>query len=80
MFSIEDKVYYKGSIEDKKIYQGLTTTIIELIHNETKMAIIKHKDGTDINEYINKGLVNEKYRDSGLTVLLVSENTLEKIL
>jgi hypothetical protein len=80
MFKKEDKVYYRGSIENKKVYRALTTIIIELVHTDTKMALIKHTDGFDINEYIDSGLVGEKYRDSGINVLLVSENTLEKIL
>lgn len=80
MFDKEEKVYYRGSIENGKSYCGLPTTIIELIYQGTKLAIIKHKDGVDINEYVEKGFVSEKYRDSCISVLLVSENTLEKIL
>jgi hypothetical protein len=89
MFKIDEEVYYKGSEEKitpsegeeiKKHFKPITTRIISLIHNETKMAVIKHENGLDVNIFIDSGIVPENYRDSLITVLLVNENTLEKIM
>lgn len=94
MFKVKEQVYYKGSSEPsipfekdaetknlkKKYFGSCDTEIISLIHDTVKMAVIKHRDGYDINIFVDAGVVPEKYRDSGITAIIVLENTLEKML
>lgn len=90
MFQIEESVYFKGTseieipfdleVKKKKKYKPLVTNIISTFHDDVKMYVIRHKDGFDINLFIDAGLAHDSYKDSGITAIMVSGNTLEKIM
>ena len=94
MFKIDELIYFKGSYEPiipfeneeeseelkKKYFSPTTTIIISLIHDDVKLAVIKHPEGYDINIFVDAEVVPEMYRDSGITAILVNENELEKTL
>lgn len=94
MFKLEEKVYFKGtedyvvpfvqeenSEELKKIhFKPQTTNILALVQEETRLALIKHERGYDINVFVDAEIVPEKYRDSNITAILVAESLLEKIM